>query len=193
MLLVPNREHQNVPFTSTVPLVGFKKGKSLKDILFMAKVRKEAQEKGFSKGCGGKCCQVCKYVKDSELFESKSGQSFKIRGENNCNNEMIVHLVNCKCCQKQYVGNTNTKFRLRFNNYKTCHTRHSLNKPVPQESFHAQFKEQSHKGMDDWLFILIDKAENVVQLRRRREALWQYKLCTFVPDGLMSLMLHCGN
>ena len=146
VLLAPNTEHQNV--FPEVPLVGFKKGKSLKDILVRAKVRKEVLEKGFSKGCGGKRCQVCKYVKDSESFESKLGQSFKIKGENNCNSKMIVYLVNCKCCQKQYVGSTSTKFRLRFNNYKSCHT--SLNKPVPQESFHAHFKEQSHKGMDDW-------------------------------------------
>ena len=83
VLLAPNTEHQNV--FPEVPLVGFKKGKSLKDILVRAKVRKETLEKGFSKGCCGKCCQVCKYVKDSESFESKSGQ-----GENNCNSEMII-------------------------------------------------------------------------------------------------------
>ena len=29
-----------------------------------------------------------------ESFESKFGQSFKIKGENNCNSEMIVYLVN---------------------------------------------------------------------------------------------------
>ena len=66
---------------------------------------------------------------------------------------------------------------LRFNNYKSCHTRNSLNKSVPQESFHAHGKEQSHNGMDDWQLILIDEAENVEQLRRR-EAFRQYKLCT---------------
>ena len=80
------------------------------------------------------------------------------------------------------MGSTSTKFRLRFNNYKSCHTRDSLNKPVPQESFHAYFKEQSHKGMDDWPFILIDKAENVEL--RMRETFCQDKLCKFVPDGL---------
>ena len=52
MLLEINREHQNV-FTD-VPLVGFKKGKRLKDIVIRTKVRKEAQEKSFSKKGGGK-------------------------------------------------------------------------------------------------------------------------------------------
>ena len=106
-----------------------------------------------------------------ESFESKLGQNFKIKGENNCNSEMIVYLVNCKCCQKQYVGSTSTRFRLTFNNYKSCHIKDSLNKSVPQESFHAHFKEQSHNGMNDWQCTIIDKAENLEQLRRR-EAFW---------------------
>ena len=66
VLLAPNTEHQNV--FPEVPLVGFKKGKSLKDILVRAKVRKEVLEKGFSKGCGGKRCQVCKYVSMNDLY-----------------------------------------------------------------------------------------------------------------------------
>ena len=137
-----------------VSLVGFKNGKSLNDILVRTKVTKERQQKGFPKECGGKRCQVSKYVKDSESFESKLVQSLKIKGENNCNIEMIVYLVNCKFCQKQYVESTSTRFRLRFNNYKCWHTRDNFNKSVPQESFHAHFKEQSHNGMDDWQFIL---------------------------------------
>ena len=172
MLLVLNREQQNV--FPEVPLVGFKKDKRLKNILVKAKVRKETHEKGFSKEYGGKRCQVCKYVKDSESFESELGQTFKSNGENNCNSEMIVYLVNCKCYQKQYLGSTSTKFKLIFNNYKSFHTIDSLNKSVPQESFHALFKEQNHNGMDDWEFILIDKAENMEQLRRR-EDFCQYK------------------
>ena len=79
----------------------------------------------------------------SESFESMLGHSFKIKGENDCNSEMTVYLVNCKCCQKQYVRSKSTRFSLRFNNYKSCHTRDSFNKSVPQESFHAHFKEKS--------------------------------------------------
>ena len=52
-------------------------------------------------------------------------------------------------------------------NYKSFHTRDSLKKSVPQESFHAHFKEESHNGVDDWQFIFIDKAENVEQLRKK--------------------------
>ena len=79
MLSAPNREHQNV--FPEVSLVEFKKGKRFKDILVRAKVRKETQKEGFYKECGGKRCQVCNYVKDNELFESKLDQSLKIKKE----------------------------------------------------------------------------------------------------------------
>ena len=85
--LAPNRQHKNV--FAEVPLLGFKKVK-LKDILVRAKVRMETLVRGFSKGCYGKRCQICKFVKDSESFESKLGKSIKTKGKNNCNSEMIA-------------------------------------------------------------------------------------------------------
>ena len=81
------------------------------------------QDKGFFNEDSEKLYQVCKYVKDSKSLQYKVSQSIKIKGENNCNSKMIVYLVNCKCCQQQYVGSTSTRFRLRFNNYKSCHNR----------------------------------------------------------------------
>ena len=47
----------------------------------------------------------------------------------------------------------------------------------------VHLKEQNHNGMDDWQFILIDKAENVEQVRRKK-ACSQYKICTFAPDWI---------
>ena len=96
---------------------------------------------------------------------------------------MVVYLIQCKSCQKQYVGSASTKFRLRFNNYKSCHRKYNLNQSVPQESLHAHFKRTDHNGMEDWRFIFIDTASNVESLRRK-EAFWQNKLGTFSPDGL---------
>ena len=41
-----------------VPSMGFKKGKSLKDIL--VKLEKKHRRDSLNKECGGKRCQVCK-------------------------------------------------------------------------------------------------------------------------------------
>ena len=36
-----------------------------------------------------------------------------------CNNLCAVYLITCKVCKKQYTGSTVTKFRARFNQYKS--------------------------------------------------------------------------
>ena len=96
---------------------------------------------------------------------------------------MVVYLVTCKKCQYQYVGSTSTKFRLRFNNYKSCHQRYESNKKVSQELFHAHFSKEGHCGISDWEFLLIDQTEDI-NILRKREMFWQYKLDTFEPNGL---------
>ena len=62
----------------------------------------------------------------------------------NCNSKMVVNLVQCKTCNKQYVGSASTNFRLRFYNYKCCHRKYNLTKTVPQHSFHTHFNANDH-------------------------------------------------
>ena len=40
-----------------------------------------------------------------------------------------------------------------------------------------------HNGMEDWKIAIIDRAENVPELRRR-ESHWQHSLDKFIPNGL---------
>ena len=101
----------------------------------------------------------------------------------NCNSENVVYLVQCKTCKIQYVGSASTKFRLRFNNYKSCFRKCSSGQSAPQASFHSHFCQNDHNGMGDWAFTLIDQAQNLKSLRIR-EIFWQEKLQTFMPLGL---------
>ena len=182
LLLTPDEEHRRV-FPS-LPLVGFKRGKSLKDILVRAKLPKVAVD-GSSGKCGGGRCGVCKYVEECKQFTDKTElQTYQIKGGDlNCNSENVVYLVQCKTCKLQYVGSASTKFRLRFNNYKCCHRKYCSNKPIAQASFHAHFNQLDHHGMEDWSFTLIDKASDVDSVRKK-ESFWQYKLNSFTPHGL---------
>ena len=101
----------------------------------------------------------------------------------NCNSKCVVYLAECKICGIQYVGSVSTKFRLRFNNYKSAHRKYNSDQNTPQQSFHAHFSQENHNGMEDWKFTLIDQAENV-DILRRKEAFWQNALDTFQPQGL---------
>ena len=183
LLLTPNEEHRRV--FHNVPIVGFKRCKSLKDILVRARLPTENKGPGESCTCGGERCGVCSFVKRSQTFTDKSGQtSYEIRGDKlHCNSKNVVYKVQCKACFKQYVGSTCTKFRMRFNNYKSCFRKHASGEAVPQMLFHNHFSQLDHNGMNDWSFTLIDQASNVEHLRKK-ESFWQYKLDTFHPKGL---------
>ena len=85
--------------------------------------------------------------------------------------------------QKQYVGSAKTKFRSRFNNYKTCFRKFQRGEYVPQKLFHAHFLQSCHKGMKDWDITLIEQCESE-SILRQRESFWQHKLDTFIPKGL---------
>ena len=149
LLLTPDSEHRDV--FQHIPIVGFKRGRSLKDILVRAKLPKINQGSGECKGCGNKRCGVCKILKNTSTFEDKNGKQYSIRSEAelNCSSKCVVYLVTCKSCKIQYVGSTDPPFRLRVNNYKACYRKHISGKLVPQASFHAHFAQEDHNGMDD--------------------------------------------
>ena len=188
ILLTPNLEHRNV-FGNTPPMIGWRKARTLKDHLVRAKITSRVTTCSKSVPCGSKICQVCSFINGESVFsDSENKYSFDIRaGVLNCNSDHIVYLFECKSCAKQYVGSTITKFRYRFNNYKSVFRRVSKSFPeycrVNQEHFHRHFNQSDHNGMDDWKVTLIDKADNEVDLRKR-ESFWQYKLNTFLPHGL---------
>jgi len=181
ILLTPNSEHRSV--FSDIPIIGFKRGKSLKELLVRAKLPVK-RELGKSEGCQSKRCGVCAYVTNTQSFTNTDGSlEYKIMANLNCNSKNVVYLVQCKSCSKQYVGSASTKFRLRFNNYKACFKKCSSGITAPQMSFHSHFCQANHNGMNDWAFTLIDQSQDLTSLRKR-EVFWQDTLKTFIPLGL---------
>ena len=197
LLLAPNEEHKKV--FDRVPLVGFKRGKSLKDFLVRAKlpiINARAPEAGCRKCSGGsrRPCEVCKHINVTDSFSNKDGtKTFSInQGPLDCNSQNVVYLIECKICKLQYVGSTKNMFRKRFNPYKSVHRTYrgrffdgTLDqfKSVDQASFHQHFCQPDHTGINDWLVTIIDQTVDEISLRKR-EMFWQYKLDTFAPLGL---------
>ena len=60
LLLKPDVQHCKV--FPEVPMVGFKRGKSLKDLFVRAKVPEEKETDGKSCGCQRKLCKVCTFL-----------------------------------------------------------------------------------------------------------------------------------
>ena len=100
-MLTPDAQYRKV--FPEVPIVGFKRGKSLKDLLVRAKVPVEKETDGKFCGCQGKRCEVCKFLEEKSTFTNKeSSDTYKIREglHLDCNSENVVYLITCKKMRK---------------------------------------------------------------------------------------------
>ena len=71
-----------------------------------------------------KACLVCNSIRTTTAFTiDASGEDFKIQSAPlNFNSEKALYLLKCKVCgEATYVGKAKTKFRYRFDNYKSRH------------------------------------------------------------------------
>ena len=95
-------------FFERIPIVGFRRAKSLKDILVRAKVAPLEKKKGSCRSCGGTRCEICKHVVTTETFRSVSVEKdYCIKPDNlNCCSNNVVYLFSYKKCSKQYIGST---------------------------------------------------------------------------------------
>ena len=60
-----------------------------------------------SEKCGRSRCEVCLNIEETDTFTSTTtGESFKINHQLNCDDNCLIYLLTCKCCGKQYVGET---------------------------------------------------------------------------------------
>ena len=150
ILLTPNKEHKKV--FPNVPVIGFRNGKSLKDFLVRATLPK-INGSGRCEPCGKKTCLVCDSISTATTFTTEACQeTFKIQsGPLTCDSEKVLYLLKCKVCgEVPYVGKAKTKFRYRFNNYKSKHRAFRKgNRKVPQKLFHTHYCLDGHSGIED--------------------------------------------
>ena len=126
-ILQVDAEHRRV--FSEVPMVSYRRAKSLCDILVRARVPKEQVPSEWGcKGCNGRSdCQVCQAITSDTHFSSNvTGQTYEIRGGPfHCNSKNVVYLMECRKCSIQYVGSSGSnkkdsdnRMRCRYNDFK---------------------------------------------------------------------------
>ena len=125
-MLPQHREIYSVSVMPEPPMVCFRRSENLKDHLVRARLPKlEVAARGMDK-CGGEKCKVCNSIVVTDTFQSTvQRRTFHINHHFDCNSQGVVYLITCGKCSKQYVGNTVTSFRLRFNNHTSSLNRFS--------------------------------------------------------------------
>ena len=113
VILACDEDQQKV--FSEVPNIGFKNSMSH----LVRAALPDIDEVDRCQPCGGKRppCQLCSNMTNTSKFKSKhSNEVYQTKKNFNCNSKMVVYLIECRVCGKQYSGSTVTKFRARANN-----------------------------------------------------------------------------
>ena len=101
-LLYTGQEVERV-FTP-VPMASFRSARKISSYLVLAKLYPFERRVGSFK-CGGKRCQLCLNVTETETFTSTStNQTYKINHQFNCSESSLIYLLTCKIYRKHYVG-----------------------------------------------------------------------------------------
>ena len=171
-------------------------------------VKYVSTESNECRGCDGRLdCEVCGILAKGSTFSNKDKtKTYDIRkGTLHCNSSMCIYLMTCNICKKQYVGKSEPRFRLRYNNYKTKFrayydawrngTLNEIDPPIPQAHLYKHFAEhigdrfRDENGNEDfsfWSFQIIDKSPNKEKLVER-ENFWVYKLRTMKEEGGLNM------
>ena len=107
--------------------------------------------------CGGKKspCQLCSNMKKTSIFKCKySNEVYQIKKKFNCNSKMVVNLIECSVCRKQYESTNVTKFSARANNYKSTHRNVWKGQKLPnqarnQKHHYKHYLENDHNKICD--------------------------------------------
>ena len=165
------------------PRLAFRNAKTFKDHLVRSKL-KTTYEKPEVTICGRKNCEICYILHQGDTFESSnSGKQHKINFSFNCNSRNVVYLLTCKICEKQYVGSAVTKFRSRFNQYKSNVNLYGKGqRGFMQEPLIEHFFSNKHNGSyKDIKVQIIDYCDpNNLECR---EDFWIYHLDSIYPRG----------
>ena len=124
-------------------------------------------------------CRVsCPILEETNKFRSTNTEKFyNIKQKITCDSPFVIYLSTCRKCKGQYVGKSETPFKLRHSNHK-------------QEIKHGRGGLGQHYGpkgrcsYKDISITLIEQTEigNKVKLARR-EQFWQHQLRAFAENG----------
>ena len=104
LLLTPDQKHQQV--FHKVLIIGFRRVKSLKDILVRAKVPPVLKNERSCGPCKKSRCEICEHIVSTDNFKSITTQrTYFIRPPDlKCSSKNVVYLFTCKTCSNNIQG-----------------------------------------------------------------------------------------
>lgn len=155
------------------PRVVYRRPKNIKDYLVHSKTEKTP--KGGCQPCGKARCKVCKHMQTTTVVESTNSHfKYFIHAKLNCDSSNVVYLLECGVCGIQYIGQTDTAFRKRFNNHR-AHVRSLPNLPLSRH-----INSENHP-FDSIKITLLQGGFSSARERDQRESYIIHKFNTLNP------------
>lgn len=100
------------------PRVVYRRNKNLGDFLTNSRINRPATTGCMP--CNKPRCKVCPHMTTTQRATSTASDYYvNIKGNFNCDSANVVYLLECTVCRQQYIGQTETPFRIRFNNHRS--------------------------------------------------------------------------
>ena len=140
--------------------------------------RPQVENPGCWKCTRKRCTVACPVLKEGTKFSStNTGRTYSIRQSLNCTSSFVIYLATCQKCRGQYVGKSETPFKIRHSNHRQEIKRgvgglgqhYGGRNGCQYESISIQLIEQVKEGDS--------------QALENREVFWQNQLRCYIQNG----------
>ena len=128
--------------------------------------------------CHKRGCICCFNLYRKNTFKSNTtNNTYFIRNHFTCDSRNLIYIIQCKFCNKQYVGQTTTPLRTRIRHHRNKFNNNNIN--TPRWTIYQHFDK--HKSFD---FFLIPIQSCKPEQLNDSEQYWINELLTLQPHGL---------
>ena len=160
-------------------MVAYKTTRCPKNLLVRSKFSKGTTKPSKSTVPCGKNCFCCPYIKtQTQITSHHSGRCFPIRHGGNRTTPNVIYVIQCRNCDKQYVGQTGNMLKTRLSGHLSTIRTGTKDHPIPNH-----FSMTSH-NISDVIIAILDQSDDTVVSRFCLEQSWIDSLQTLYPWGL---------
>ena len=150
--------------------------KNLKRTVTQKKSTKTTVENPGCYKCGG-CRVSCPIIKEGDTFTStNTKKTYKIRQKVDCTSSYVIYLGTCKKCGGQYVGKSQTPFKVRHSNHKQ-----EVKKKVGGLGQHYGGKGCGYESVSIQIIEQVKIGDNLAL--ENQEIYWQNQLRCYIQNG----------
>ena len=177
--------------------IGYRRPKNLKDFLVRSRTDyhpisdiNNEQSPGTDKNqcktrnaCRTKNCEYCNKINTSGKLTDNSRQ-IETKIQATCNSSNLIYCLECKICNKRYVGQTKRRIKDRMREHF-----YNINKKSGSDVA-QHFNDENHKGIDDVQVYILDyiykhpDSQRAKKLRHSIEYNWIQRLKSQAPKGM---------